>query len=80
MQNQRRYWVHPLWLKKNKKYGTFNATKELNLYPERFKSFYRMSKECFNLLLDKVKDAITKKNTNWRVPVNAEERLLITLR
>ncbi|XP_050313273.1 uncharacterized protein LOC126748227 [Anthonomus grandis grandis] len=77
---RRRYWVHPLWKKKNKKYGSFNVFKELNQYPERFQSFYRMSKDCFTRLLNIIKPKITKKNTNWRNCVSAEERLLITLR
>ncbi|CAH1963185.1 unnamed protein product [Acanthoscelides obtectus] len=53
---------------------------ELNQCPERFQSFYRISKDCFTRLLNIIKPKITKKNTNWRNCVSAEERLLITLR
>lgn len=39
-----------------------------------------MSKERFDHLLDLVKDKISKKNTNMREAITAEERLVITLR
>lgn len=79
LQKQRRFWVHPLWLKKGKT-GTFDVMRELNLYPERFQNFYRMSRECFFEVMALIKDDITKKSTNFREPVCPEERLLITLR
>lgn len=79
LQKKRRFWVHPLWLRKGEN-GTFDVMRELNLYPERFQNFYRMSHECFFKVLALVKDDITKKTTNWRVPICPEERLLITLR
>lgn len=80
MQRERRYWIHPLWLDKGKSSGAFNVMRELNMYPERFQSFYRMSIDCFYRILTLVRDDLTKKNTNWREPVSPEERLLITLR
>lgn len=58
--------MHPLWEKKNKKYGSFSVLRELNQYPEQFQSIYRISKDCFTQLLNMIKTKITKKNTNWR--------------
>lgn len=78
---QRRFWVHPFWREnmKNKK-GAFSVFKELNMYPERFQSFYRMRRETFNFLMEKIAPTILKKDTNFRLSVTPEERLLITLR
>ncbi|KAG8317452.1 hypothetical protein J6590_026601, partial [Homalodisca vitripennis] len=42
LQKKRRFWVHPLWLSKRDS-GTFVVMRELNLYPQRFQNFYRMS-------------------------------------
>ncbi|CAH2010344.1 unnamed protein product [Acanthoscelides obtectus] len=53
---------------------------ELNIYPERFQSFYQMSSQCFYKILALVRVDLKKKSTNWREPVSPEERLLITLR
>jgi hypothetical protein len=61
IKKQRRFWVHPLWLKKGGKYGIFDAMKELNMYPDRFQNFYRMSHQCFYTILHKVKDSLKKK-------------------
>ena len=42
--------------------------------------YTRMSKERFDHLLSRVRDKITKKDTQMRAAITAEERLLITLR
>ena len=76
---KRRYWVHPYLRVMNEK-GAFNVFKELNMYPERFQGFYRMLRETFDLLVQKIMPKIIKKNTNFRPSVMPEERLLITLR
>ena len=39
-----------------------------------------MSKECFDHLLSLVRGTITKKETNMRRSISAEERLIIILR
>jgi hypothetical protein len=58
IKKQRRFWVHPLWLKKGREYGIFDVMKELNMYPDRFQNFYRMSHQCFYTVLHKVKDSL----------------------
>lgn len=45
----RRYWVHPMWKRRRNKKGTFEIMKELEMYPEKFQSFYRMTKRTFFL-------------------------------
>lgn len=46
----------------------------------KFQSFYRMSKESFNLLVEKVGPEIEKQDTHFRRCICVRERLLITLR
>ena len=77
---RRRFWVHPRWLKKWKTGGAFNVMRELQLYPDRFQYYYRMSQECFYKIFELIKEDLQKKHTHWREPVSPEERLLITLR
>lgn len=76
---KRRYWVHPFWKKSQTKSG-FSVFKELNMYPERFQSFYRMKRETFEVLVRKVRPKILKKDTNYRRAISPEERVLITIR
>ena len=42
---KRKFWVHRMWLKKWETGGAFNVMRELNLYPDRFQNYYRMSQE-----------------------------------
>jgi hypothetical protein len=53
-QARRRFWVHPYWRMNSNKHGAYKIFKELNLYSERFQSFYRMTKRSFDLLVTKV--------------------------
>ncbi|KAF0749793.1 protein ANTAGONIST OF LIKE HETEROCHROMATIN PROTEIN 1-like isoform X1 [Aphis craccivora] len=47
---KRKYWVHTFIKNNVNTLGTFSVTKELAMYPEKFKNFYRMSQEFFNVL------------------------------
>ncbi len=53
---------------------------ELRKYPKRFHRYFRMSVEQFDILLDSLKNSITKKTTNWRKPIPPEIRPAVTLR
>jgi len=46
----------------------------------KFQYFYRVNKESFNLLVEKVGLAIEKQDTHFRRCVCVRERLMITLR
>lgn len=60
--------------------GTFSVSSELSMYPEKFKDFYRMSQGSFKILSDLVRPNLEKRDTNFRLAISVEERLLITLR
>jgi hypothetical protein len=56
------------------------------LYPllrndeERFFLYFRMNFECFDELLNLIKDDIQKQCTNYRESIEPVERLTVTLR
>ena len=49
------------------------------LQVEKYQGYFRMDPTAFHKPLDCVKDSITKIRTNMRKPINAEERLGVTL-
>ena len=53
---------------------------ELRQDEKRFYIYFRMPSECFDEILNLIKEDITKKDTNYREVISAEERLAITLR
>jgi len=71
--------MHP-YIKNNRNRNVFVAAKELLKDDRKFHSFYRMSKEGFSEVAEKVRPYIQKQDTNFRRSVSVEERLLITLR
>ena len=76
----RKFWVHPIFQARQEK-GVFrNLFKELRSHDEKFREYTRMSQNTFDELLHRVKDDITKKDTNCREAIPATERLLLTLR
>lgn len=76
----RRFWVHPL-NKARKKCGEF-YTKfgRLRQHEDVFYEYFRMSIAQFDYLLKLVTPRIEKQITNWREPIPAIERLVVTLR
>ena len=77
--HNRSFWVHP-YITNNVNKAAFVCARELQEHESRFKLFYRMSKNSFNILADAVRPLIEKTNTKFRDCVGVEERLLITLR
>ncbi|CAH1384646.1 unnamed protein product [Tenebrio molitor] len=75
-----RKWVHEINMVRRKE-GEFHT-----LYPllrndeEIFFLYFRMNFECFDELLNLIKDDIQKQCTNYREPIEPVERLTVTLR
>lgn len=73
------YWIHPYYYgRRVMKFKKFYD--EIRLYEHKFFNYYRMSKNSFNELLQTLRPQIQKKDTHWRDPISAEERLTVTLR
>ncbi|CAH1979246.1 unnamed protein product [Acanthoscelides obtectus] len=80
LEKSRRYGIHPI-NKRRKKFGEFHHLYvELREYPEKFFEYLRMSISTYDFLLSKVNRRFTKIMTNYRSPISAEERLVVTLR
>ena len=59
----------------------FNLVQELRTNdPERHRTYFRMIRETFDLLLSKIGPSITRQRTNFREPIDAAQRLAVTLR
>lgn len=77
---KRRHWVHST-LQKRKQLGEFHTLiNELDADAERFKQYFRVSREQFEIILSNIQEDITKQTTYWREPIGARERLAICLR
>ena len=77
---RRNLWVHPI-NEKRAEYGEFHQLiPDLKLDRERFFTYFRMYPEKFQILLDKIRNRITKSSTYFRNAICPEERLAVTLR
>ena len=80
MQNvTREFWVHPINTECEKKANFYMLYPDLRHYHKRFFKTYRVSVERFDKLLELVGPWIAKKYTNFRTPIPAEQRLLVTI-
>ena len=77
----RRIWTRR-WLARRQERSLFrNLIQELSLEDEEgYRKFMRLNKHQFHEILELVRPAITRQDTNMRKAVTAEERLAITLR
>ena len=76
----RRWWVHPVNLKR-KRFGEYHhLIQELEEHPERWFLYFHMSKDKFELLLEYLEEEISPGVCNLREPITARERLVVTLR
>lgn len=75
---RRKYWVHPLI--RDGQHSAYVVARLLCSDPVKFKDYFRMSKPLFERLVELVSPVITKKDTNWRLALSAEEKVTITLR
>ena len=79
-QVERNIWVHPLNQERSRKGEFYTLYKDQRKFPERFFENYRMSVEQFDYLLGLVSPLIEGKSCNFRTPISAEQKLVLTLR
>ncbi len=77
---RRTKWVHELLLNREEQGDYHHLVQELYNDPLRFKTYFRLIPELFELLHEKVASRITKTETNMRKPISSKERLSICLR
>ncbi|KAJ8952287.1 hypothetical protein NQ318_007455 [Aromia moschata] len=52
---------------------------DIRKHPDKFFKYYRTSIASFDELLETLRPLITKQETSFKKPINAEERLSVTL-
>ena len=74
-------WVADVNRRRRARGEFFNLVQELRTNdPERHRTYFRMSRDTFDLLLSKIGPTINRQRTNFREPIDAEQRLAVTLR
>ena len=80
LQNRKvRSWISEI-VGKRPTFGTYHhLMKDLKKDDEKFVGFFRVNKQQFEHILDRIENDVTKLNTS-RESISAEERLAVTLR
>ena len=76
----REVWVHPMNEERSRKGEFFTLYKDQRNYEDRFFENYRMSVLQFDYLLHKVAPIIRRQDTNYRLAISPEQKLVLTLR
>ena len=76
---RRTMWVHPYNKERDTKSEFENMYKDLRKYPEKFFKMYRMYPNQFDHLFETLRPGLEKQKTNYRDPISAETRLVVTL-
>lgn len=79
--SKRKHWIHPILRLKQQQGDWCNLIHEMRLQGDQtFFSYMRMTSIMFDILLAKVGPSIVKMETNWRAPIPAAARLVMTIR
>ncbi|XP_074026071.1 glucuronyltransferase I isoform X2 [Leptinotarsa decemlineata] len=77
---KRRIWIHDINSTREIQEEFHTLYHELREDEQRFLIYFRMTVECFDEILDLIKEDITKQFTHYREPIGPAERLAVTLR
>ncbi|XP_073421558.1 uncharacterized protein [Dendrobates tinctorius] len=77
---RRRFWRHPIIEVRESRGAYHTLYTELQVNPQKFGDYIRMSQESFMDLLGMVEGIIRRRDTQLRRAIPPEERLLVTLR
>jgi len=77
---RRQFWVHPLNTLRSSWGEHLKIDEMKRAYPDKFFEYTRMSPVLFDVLLEKLHPVIKKKLSNFRVPIESNIRLYVTLR
>lgn len=74
-----RLWVHEL--NQERTLGEFHHLYgDLRKDEERFWSYFRMSKKTFDYIVSEISNRIQGQNTNFRMAITVEEKVMVTIR
>lgn len=75
-----RLWVHPVNERRQQQGAYHNLVQELALDSERHQRYFRMTPGQMDEILNIIGPDITRQHTNFRQPIEARQRLAVTLR
>lgn len=76
----RTHWVHPI-NQRRRRYGEYHhLMQDLELDDERFRTYFRLTRNEFEEVLNLIDSDISKKDTNYREAISSKERLAVCLR
>ncbi|KAL2102238.1 hypothetical protein ACEWY4_001406 [Coilia grayii] len=75
-----RLWVHPLNLQREEQGDYYHLVQELQLDRERHMRYFRMTTDQMEQLLLHIGPDLTRHTTAYRKPIEAKQRLAVTLR
>ena len=74
-----RFWVHELLQFKHEGHMTQLVPRLMRL-PEKFRDYFRMSREQMTYIENLISPEIVKQDSNFRMALRPREKLLVTLR
>lgn len=77
---KRRFSVHPTWQNREKEGEYHTLYKELLDDETQFYQYFRMTKECFAVLENKLRPHLLKKDTVMKRAITPRERLAVCIR
>lgn len=77
---RRRYWVHPICKQRDQDREYRTLCVELEKFPDKYHTYFRMSQEMFDVLLKHINPYIEPVGSNFRKPIEAKLKLVLTLR
>ena len=72
-------WVHPMNVERSLKGEFYTHYANLCYYKDRFFEFYQMTTQQFDYILERIAPLITKKHSNFRSPISAEQKPVLTI-
>lgn len=79
-QRRRQFWLHPINSERQSHGHYFQLYKQLRKDNIKFFNYFRMSISSFDELLSYIENDIKRQDTNMRIAIQPEEKLVTTLR
>lgn len=77
---RRIHWVHPILRQRQSVGGFYTLMSSLREDDTKFYTYFRMSKDTFDFLLQRLDTDLRKQDTCMRKAISPEEKLAITIR
>ena len=76
----REVWLHPLNRTRTGKGEFYTLYPDLQHYPKKFFGVFRMDRNQFDNLLQRVAPQLLKQDMNYRASISPKQQLVVTLR